>query len=100
MSFFNAYITVIPKDGKDVTQCDNYRPISLLNLDVKFFIKILAKRLAPHLEGLIGLDQVGFMADREARDGTTRAIDLMYRISKGLKNIAFLRQTQKRHLTT
>ena len=34
-SFYEATITLIPKPDKDVTQKGNYRPISLMNIDVK-----------------------------------------------------------------
>lgn len=48
-SLLEAYISVIPKDNKDPTNIANYRPISLLNVDVKLFAKILATRLSLHL---------------------------------------------------
>lgn len=67
-----AHISVIHKEGKDPTACSSYRPISLLNLDLKLFTKILAVRLAQHLQQLIHLDQVGFIPSREARDSTTK----------------------------
>lgn len=44
----------------------------------------------PHLEALVGLDQVGFMQKREARDGITRVIDLMQKICKEVKNCCLL----------
>lgn len=71
-----AHISVIHK-GKYPSSCGSYRPISLLNVDLKLFTKILATRLA-HLQKLIDLDQVGFIPTREARDNMTKVLNLLH----------------------
>ena len=40
--FYEATITLIPKLQKDPTKIENFRPISLMNIDAKFLNKVLA----------------------------------------------------------
>lgn len=78
MESLKALITILPKEGKDPSQCGSYRPISLLNADLKLFSKILAMRLQQYLPSLVHLDQVGFVQTREARDNTIRTLNLIH----------------------
>ena len=65
-SFYEGTISLIQKPDKDATKKENFRPISLMNIDVKILNKILAIRIQQHMKKIIHHDQVGFYP-RDAR---------------------------------
>ncbi len=67
-----ALISLLLKKNKDPTDCSSYRPLSLLNSDLKIFAKLLARRLERYMPSLVNSDQTGFMRAQLAVDNVRR----------------------------
>jgi hypothetical protein len=70
-------LALIPKKGKDVCKLKNWRPLTLLNSDYKFFAKTMALRLQTVLDTIISKDQSGCIKGRATFTNIRSTIDVI-----------------------
>lgn len=80
-SWRHAIIVVLHKEGKDPSECSGYRPISLLNGDLRMFTSILFRRLNKYIAEIVHPDQTGFIPGRYSGNNVRRLLNVMSSVS-------------------
>ena len=72
-----AIITLIEKKDKDRCFLENWRPISLLNVDSKIASKVISARIIKVLPTIVHFNQTGYVKDRYTGEATKSILDIM-----------------------
>ena len=72
-----ALLTLIEKKGKDRSFLENWRPISLVNVDAKIMSKVIVTRIKSVLPSIIHHNQTGFIKDHYIGETVRSIFDIM-----------------------
>ena len=71
------FLTLLKKSGKDRALLENWRPISLVNVDTKIMSKVIAARVKKVLPSIIHYNQTGYVKDRFIGEAIRSIFDII-----------------------
>ena len=91
-----SIISLIPKSDKDTSILENWRPISLLNVDYKIKTKTIANRFKKVLPKLIHDSQTGFLRGRNINENIRTIFEILdYVEEKDIPGLIFFSDFEK-----
>ncbi|KAA8904706.1 hypothetical protein TRICI_005403 [Trichomonascus ciferrii] len=76
-SLTELVIKPVPKPGKEHDKAENWRPISVMNIDMKIIMQALTTRANEHAKKIIRPEQTGFIPGRHSEDNISGVQVLM-----------------------
>ena len=80
--FYEASIILIPKSDKDIAKKENFRPISLMNVDAKILNKMLGNHIQQYVKKIIHHVEVGFIPGMQGWLKIHKSINVIHHINK------------------
>lgn len=75
-------LCLLPKPGQPADELASYRPLTLLNCDVKLLMLVLSNRLQRPLDYVIGITQSAFLRGRDISDNVRYHLGLLSRLDE------------------